>query len=283
MALHRLFAAPVMVAVVAVTGCASTPELDSREALPAWTAKSQFVDAATTHHVFVGMGQAATEPEAKRRAASDAQAQYVRAVGGIVTTSQRVRESGETDSTGISSTVVTSERYTGSSSSALLHNTETEYVVTRGDYGSEAYARMSVPAAVLSEAREAVRREHQQTINRKKEAYKLSRESRVGGASDTFYAFVVERASASSAPGAADIVTERAARQNARHNAKVSAAEKIHGLNVQTAAIQSGSRSAWSNTTSTGTVRTEVIAERVWWEGNTAVAESYVLCWADQE
>jgi len=30
-------------------------------------------------------------------------------------------------------------------------------------------------------------------------------------------------------------------------------------------------------------VRSEVIAERIWWEGNTAVAESYVLGWKNLE
>ncbi|PFG08858.1 hypothetical protein ATI45_1190 [Marinobacter sp. LV10MA510-1] len=269
--------------VLAVTGCASGPVAQDRSGLPAWTTKTQFVDAAASHQVFVGIGQASIEPEAKRRARSDAQAQYIRAVGGTVVTSQRIRESGKSDSDGISQRSVSSERYTGSTSSALLHSTQSEYVVYRDEGSITVYVRMSVPIDVLKDAREEVKRSHEQAIMRKLEAYKLAKESRQGDVDGTVYAFVVGKSSSDRQSGMSAISVERTARERARHDAKVSATEQIHGLNAKSATVQSGSRSNWSYTTSSGTVRSEVIAERIWWEGNTAVAESYVLGWKNLE
>lgn len=269
--------------VLAVTGCASGPVAHDRSELPAWTTKTQFVDAAASRQVFVGIGQAATESEAKRRARSDAQAQYIRAVGGTVVTSQRILESGKSDSDGISHRSVSSERYTGSTSSALLHSTQSEYVTYREKESITVYVRMSVPTDVLRDAREEVKRSHEQAIMRKLEAYKLAKESRQGDVDGTVYAFVVGKSSSGRQSGMSSILVERTAREGARHDAKVSAAEQIHGLEVKSASVQSGSRSNWSYTTSSGAVRSEVIAERIWWEGNTAVAESYVLGWKNQE
>ncbi len=269
--------------VLSVTGCASGPVAHDRSELPTWTTKTQFVDAAASRQVFVGIGQASTEPEAKRRARSDAQAQYIRAVGGTVVTSQRILESGKSDSDGISHRSVSSERYTGSTSSALLHSTQSEYVTYREKESITVYVRMSVPTDVLRDAREEVKRSHEQAIMRKLEAYKLAKESRQGDVDGTVYAFVVGKSSSDRQSGMSAIVVERTAREHARHDAKVSAAEQIHGLEVKSASVQSGSRTNWSYTTSSGAVRSEVIAERIWWEGNTAVAESYVLGWKNQE
>ena len=145
------------------------------------------------------------------------------------------------------------------------------------------YVRMSVPTDVLRDAREEVKRSHEQAIMRKLEAYKLAKESRQGDVDGTVYAFVVGKSSSGRQSGMSSILVERTAREGARHDAKVSAAEQIHGLEVKSASVQSGSRSNWSYTTSSGAVRSEVIAERIWWEGNTAVAESYVLGWKNQE
>lgn len=269
--------------VLAVTGCAPGPVTHDRSELPAWTTKNQFVDSAASRQVFVGIGQASTEPEAKRRARSDAQAQYIRAVGGTVVTSQRIQESGKSDSDGISHRSVSSERYTGSTSSALLHSTQSEYAVYRGGGSVTAYVRMSVPVDVLENAREEVKRSHEQAIMRKLEAYKLAKESRQGDVNGTVYAFIVEKSSSDPQPGMSMIAVERKAREHARHAAKILATEQIHGLSVKSAAVQAGSRSNWSYTTSSGSVRSEVIAERVWWEGSTAVAESYVLGWKNKE
>lgn len=269
--------------VLSVTGCAPGPVTHDRSELPAWTTKSQFVDSAASRQVFVGIGQASTEPEAKRRARSDAQAQYTRAVGGTVVTSQRIQESGKSDSDGISHSSVSSERYTGSTSSALLHSTQSKYVVYRGKGFMTVYVRMSVPTDVLRDAREEVKRSHEQAIMRKLDAYKLARESRQGDVNGTVYAFAVEKSSSDRQLGMSAISVESTARERARHDAKVSAVEQIHGLEVKSASVQSGSRTNWSYTASSGAVRSEVIAERIWWEGNTAVAESYVLGWKNQE
>lgn len=269
--------------VLLATGCVSGPVAQTRSDLPAWTQKTQFIDASATRQVFVGIGQASTEPEATRRARSDAQAQYIRAVGGTVVTSQRIQATETTDPDGISQRSVSSERYTGSTSSALLHSTQSEHAVYREEGSVTAYVRMSVPVDVLENAREEVKRSHEQAIMRKLEAYKLAKESRQGDAGGTVYAFVVEKSSSERQSGMSMISVERKARESARHIARISATEQIHGLSVKSAAVQSGSRSNWSFTTSSGSVRSEVIAERVWWEGRTAVAESYVLSWKNQE
>lgn len=269
--------------VLSVTGCAPGPVTHDRSELPAWTTKTQFFDAAASRQVFVGIGQASTEPEAKRRARSDAQAQYIRAVGGTVVTSQRIQESGKSDSDGISHRSVSSERYMGSTSSALLHSTQSEYVVYQGKGSKTIYVRMSVPTDVLRDAREEVKRSHEQAIIRKLDAYELAKDSRQGDVDGTVYAFVVEKSSSDRQPGMSMISVERKARERARHAAKVSATEQIHGLSVKSAAVQSVRRSNWSYTTSSGSVRSEVIAERIWWEDNTAVAESYVLGWKNQD
>ncbi|WP_417544207.1 hypothetical protein [Marinobacter sp.] len=273
----------IVTTLLSLAGCASGPVAHDRGELPVWTTKTQFIDNTVARHVFVGIGEASTESEAMRRARSDAQAQYIRAVGGIVVTSQRTQATEKTDPGGISQRSVSSERYTGSTSSALLHSTQSEHAIYRGEGPVTAYVRMSVPVDVLENAREEVKRSHEQAIMRKLEAYKLAKESRQGDAGGTVYAFVVEKSSSERQSGMSMISVERKARENARHIARISATEQIHGLSVKSAAVQSGSRSNWSFTTSSGSVRSEIIAERVWWEGSTAVAESYVLGWKNKE
>ena len=273
----------IVTILLSLAGCASGPVAHDRGELPVWTTKTQFIDNTVARHVFVGIGEASTESEAMRRARSDAQAQYIRAVGGTVVTSQRIQTTEKIDPGGISQRSVSRERYTGSTSSALLHNTQSEHAVYRGEGSVTAYVRMSVPVDVLENAREEVKRSHEQAIMRKLEAYKLAKESRQGDEAGTVYAFVVEKSSSDRQPGMSMISVERKARERARHAAKVSATEQIHGLSVKSAAVQSVRRSNWSYTTSSGSVRSEVIAERIWWEGNTAVAKSYVLGWKNQD
>ena len=180
--LHSL---AIVTIFLSLAGCASGPVAHDRDELPAWTTKTQFIDNTAAHHVFVGIGEASTEPEAMRRARSDAQAQYVRAVGGTVVTSQRIQATEKTDPDGISHRSVSSERYTGSTSSALLHSTQSEHAVYRGEGSVTAYVRTSVPVDVLENAREEVKRSHEQAIIRKLDAYELAKDSREGGVGGT--------------------------------------------------------------------------------------------------
>lgn len=263
--------------VVALAGCASGTISQDRSALPGWTTQTQFADA--DRQVFVGIGTAASESEAKRRAQSDAQAQFIRAVGGIVVTSQRIVEAESSDDDGISRRSVSSERYTGSTSAALLHSTESEFAVIRGRESVTVYVRMSVPTHVLESAREEVKRRHEQSIARQIEARKLAQKSRSGDVNGSVYALAVEQASVRRKQGVTDIATERKAREKARHIAKLSVTEQVHGQTVKSVTSQSGSRFNSSYTASSGLVRSEIVAERVWWEGESAVAESYVLGW----
>lgn len=272
-------------AVVAVTGCASVsdPVATSRSELPAWTDKTQFEDEQGARQVFVGIGQAATEAEAKRRARSDAQSQYIRAVGGVVVTSQRVVESSESGADGISQSSVSSERYTGSTSSALLHSTESEYVTHRESGKITVYVRMSVPTKVLEDAQKRVKQQNERAIMRQVEAYRLAHQSREGAVNGNVYAFVVESSSALRKAKMRSISVEREARQKARHQAKIAVAEQVHGVSIKSVSIDSGARIDSSYTSTSGKVQSELIAERVWWEGDAAVAETYMLGWKKQE
>ncbi|WP_417568040.1 hypothetical protein [Marinobacter sp.] len=69
--------------------------------LPSWTSKTQFREPGGKRMVFVGIGQGYSIAQAKTRARSDAQAQLLLAVGGVVITSQKLVESTQTDEDGI--------------------------------------------------------------------------------------------------------------------------------------------------------------------------------------
>lgn len=271
--------------LVLVGGCASVSEPDApgREALPAWTDKSQFEDQGGARQVFVGIGQAGFESEAKRRARSDAQSQYTRAVGSVVVTSQRQRETTSTDDRGISHHSVAGQRYTGSTASALLHSTESEYVTLEEDTAVTVFYRMSMPTQVLEDARDQVKRRDQRAIKREAEAYRLAQDSRGDGVDGYVYALVVEKASAIGGLNRSFIEVEQKARQKARHRARISLAGQVYGSTIKSMAARSGAQFETSYVSTTGHVQSELIAERVWWEGDSAVAEAYMLGWKKQE
>lgn len=270
---------------IGIGGCAtvSEPVAPTRDSLPAWTQQTQFTDVERDRQVFVGIGQASSEALAKQRARSDAQAEFIRAVGGTVVTSKRITESSKTDQDGISSRAVTGESYTGSTSSALLHSTEIEYATSREAGEITVYARMSVPTKVLDDAREQVRRDHDQAVMRKIEARRLAHQSRAGNGDGYHYAFVVESSQAVRASGESHAAVERKAKKKARHKSQVTLTQNIHGVELKAVSASANNQVTSSYTTTSGKVHSEIVAERVWWEGNTAVAESYMLGWKKQE
>jgi hypothetical protein len=275
----------VAVLALGVGGCATVnePSAPAQASLPAWTQQTQFEDSERDRQVFVGIGQGSTEALARQRARSDAQAEFIRAVGGVVVTSKRVTESTQTGQDGISNRSVSGETYTGSTSSALLHSTEIEYVTTRGDGVIKAYARLSVPTEVLNRAREQVRRDHERAIFEAVEARRLARESRTGDIDGYSYAFVVESSQASRSGGESFASVEREAKEKARHQSQVTLTQQVHGVELRSVSASANNQVTSSYTMTSGKVHTEIIAERVWWEGDTAVAESYMLGWKKQE
>lgn len=271
--------------VLGVGGCAtvSEPSAPAQASLPAWTQQTQFEDAERDRQVFVGIGQGSTEALARQRARSDAQAEFIRAVGGVVVTSKRVTESTQMGQDGISSRSVSGETYTGSTSSALLHSTEIEYVTTRGDGVIKAYARLSVPTEVLNKAREQVRRDHERAILEEVEARRLAQASRTGDVDGYSYAFVVESSQASRSGSESFASVEREAKEKARHQSRVTLTQQVHGVELRSVSASANNQVTSSYTMTSGKVHAEIIAERVWWEGDTAVAESYMLGWKKQE
>ena len=275
----------VATVLISVGGCASVsePVAISRASLPAWTDKAQFEDQGGARQIFVGIGQAATEPDAKSMARSDARSQYIQAVGGVVVTSQRVMETTSTDDSGISQHSVSGQRYTGSTSYALLHSTESEYVTLEEDGAVTAFYRMSIPTQVLEDARDRIKRRDKQAIIREAEAYRLARESRGNNVDGYVYAFVVEKASAVRGVNQRPITVEQEARQEARHKAKISLTSQVYGASIKAIAARSGSQFESSYVNTGGHIQSEVIAEHVWWEGDSAVAQTYMLGWKKQE
>lgn len=278
---------PLAIAMLLITvgGCASSagPVATNRAALPAWTNKSHFEDQGGARQVFVGIGQAAMESEAKSLALSDAQGQYIRAAGGEIVTSQRVMESTSTDDSGIAQHSVSGQRYTGSTSSALLHSSESDYVALEKDGTVTAFYRMSVPTHVLVKARDRIRRRDEQAIIREAEAYRLARESRGNSVDGYVYAFVAEKASVVRGVNQRPIIVEQEAKQKARHKARIALTSQVYGSSIKSIAAQSGARFESSYVNTVGHIQSELIAERVWWEGDAAVAETYMLGWKKQE
>jgi hypothetical protein len=192
-------------------------------------------------------------------------------------------ETTSTDDSGISQHSVSGQRYTGTTSYALLHSTESEYVILDEDGAVTAFYRMSVPTQVLEDARDRIQRREEQAIIREAEAYRLARESRGNHVDGYVYAFVVEKGSAVRGVNQSPVTVEQEAKQKARHKAKISLTGQVYGARVKAIAAQSGSQFESSYVSTGGHIQSEIIAEHVWWEGDAAVAQTYMLGWKKQE
>jgi hypothetical protein len=253
--------------------------LQQDDGLPAWTSRTQFHELGGARMVFVGIGQATSIAQAKARARSDAQAQFLSAVGGVVITSQKLVESSQTDEEGIARYSVSGERYTASASQGVFHDGESEFVAQIADNTVTGYFRWSLPTESVQAAREELARKQRAEIHREVEAYRLARQSRQDGVGGYRYAVVRERASAQRAQKELRISVEYEARRKARHLSKVALVNRLNGESIKAYSTHSGERADVSYSSTTGYVRSEVIAERVWWEGEVAVAESFLLGW----
>lgn len=279
----RIIYSAILASATLLAGCAGPAHDSTPVSPPPWVGKTQFEELGGSRQVYVGMGEAASESEARRRALSDAQAQYVRAVGGLVVSSERITERHETGPGGIVDIAYAAERYAGSTTSALIHSSETDYFVDSGSGLVRAYVKMSVPTEVLDKARAIETKRHEETIANLIEGRALSKQSREAVDGEVVYAVVSETASTPRADDDTFVAVERLAREKARHLAKVEATTQVHGIFINAQKASSDGWIASSFSSSSGRIQTEIIAERVWWEGSSAVAESYVLAWAKKE
>ena len=255
-----------------------TPVLKSAE-LPSWTSKTQFREPGGRRMVFVGIGQGDSIAQAKTRARSDAQAQFLLAVGGVVITSQKLVESSQTGEGGIAQYSVSGERYTDSASQSFFQGGDSEFVAHSSGNAVNGYFRLSLPIESVEAARDEVARAHRAEVLRKIEAYRLAALSRRNGVNGYRYAVVQEQASAQRGSNELRISVEYEARRKARHAGRVALVNRLKGASIRAVAVQSAQQVNMSHSSATGFVRSEVVAERVWWEGEEAVAESFLLGW----
>jgi len=247
--------------------------------LPAWTSQTQFREPGGKRMVFVGIGQGDSIAQAKTRARSDAQAQFLLAVGGVVITSQKLVESTQTDEDGIAQYSVAGERYTDSASQSFFQGGDSEFVAHPSGNAVNGYFRLSLPIESVEAARDELSRAHREEVLRKIEAYRLAALSRRNGVNGYRYAVVQEQASAQRGSNELRISVEYEARRKARHAGRVALVNRLKGASIRAVAVQSGQQFNMSNSSATGFVRSEVVAERVWWEGEEVVAESFLLGW----
>jgi len=255
-----------------------TPVLKSAE-LPSWTSKTQFREPGGRRMVFVGIGQGDSIAQAKTRARSDAQAQFLLAVGGVVITSQKLVESSQTGEGGIAQYSVSGERYTDSASQGFFQGGDSEFVAHSSGNVVNGYFRLSLPIESVEAARDEVARAHRAEVVRKIEAYRLAGLSNRNGVNGYRYAVVEQRASARRGTNELRISVEYEARRKARHASKVALLKSLEGASIKTVSAQSDQQVDMSFSSATGVIRSEVVAERVWWEGEEAVAESFLLGW----
>lgn len=255
-----------------------TAVLKSAE-LPSWTSQTQFRELGGKRMVFVGIGQGDSIAEAKTQARSDAQAQFLLAVGGVVITSQKLVESSQTDEDGIAQHSVSGESYTGHSSQGFFQGGKSEFVAHSSGNVVNGYFRLSIPIESVESARDEVARAHRADVLGKIEANRLAGLSRRNGVNGYRYAVVQERASAERGSNELRISVEYEARRKARHAGRVALVNRLKGASIRSVAAHSGQQAKFSHSSATGLVRSEVVAERVWWEGEEAVAESFLLGW----
>lgn len=255
-----------------------TPVLKPAE-LPSWTSQTQFREPGGKRMVFVGIGQGDSITQAKTRARSDAQAQFLLAVGGVVITSQKLVESTQTDEDGIAQYSVSGERYTDSASQGFFQGGDSEFVAHSSGNAVNGYFRLSLPIESVEAARDEVARAYRAEVLRKIEAYRLAGISRRNGVNGYRYAVVQEQASALRGSNELRISVEYEARRKARHASKVALLKSLKGASIKTVSAQSGQQVDMSFFSATGVIRSEVVAERIWWEGEEAVAESFLLGW----
>lgn len=255
-----------------------TPVLKPAE-LPSWTSQTQFREPGGKRMVFVGIGQGDSIAQAKTRARSDAQAQFLLAVGGMVITSQKLVESSQTGEGGIAEYSVSGERYTDSSSQGFFQGGDSEFVAHSSGNGVNGYFRLSLPIESVEAARDEVARAQKAEVLRRIEAYRLAGLSKRNVVNGYRYAVVQEQASAQRGSNELRISVEYEARRKARHAGRVALLNRLKGASITAVAAQSGQQVNMSHSSATGFVRSEVVAERVWWEGEEAVAESFLLGW----
>ena len=134
-----------------------TPVLKSAE-LPSWTSKTQFREPGGRRMVFVGIGQGDSIAQAKTRARSDAQAQFLLAVGGVVITSQKLVESSQTGEGGIAQYSVSGERYIDSSSQGFFQGGDSAFIAHSSGNAVNGYFRLSLPIESVEAARDELSR-----------------------------------------------------------------------------------------------------------------------------
>jgi|GEM_PF-1603429 hypothetical protein len=255
-----------------------TPVLKSAE-LPSWTSKTQFREPGGRRMVFVGIGQGDSIAQAKTRARSDAQAQFLLAVGGVVITSQKLVESSQTGEGGIAQYSLSGERHSDISSRGFFQGGDSEFVAHSSGNDVNGYFRFSLPIESVEAARDEVAHAHRAEVLRKIEAYRLAGISRRNGVNGYRYAVVQQQASALRGSNELRISVEYEARRKARHIGRVSLVNRLKGASIRAVSAKSGQQVDMSHSRATGFVRSEVVAERVWWEGEEAVAESFLLGW----
>lgn len=258
-----------------------TPVLKSAE-LPSWTSKTQFREPGGRRMVFVGIGQGDSIAQAKTLARSDAQAQFLLAVGGVVITSQKLVESSQTGEGGIAQYSVSGERYIDSASQGFFQGGDSEFVAHSSGNAVNGYFRLSLPIESVEAARDEVARAHRAEVLRKIEAFRLAGLSRRNGVNGYRYAVVQEQASAQRGSNELRISVEYEARRKARHASKVALLRSLKGGSIKAVSAQSSQQVDTSFSRATGVIRSEVVAERVWWEGEEAVAESFLLGWVKE-
>lgn len=259
--------------------CADDTSVLKTAELPSWTSKTQFREPGGKRMVFVGIGQGDSIAQAKTRARSDAQAQFLLAVGGVVITSQKLVESTQTDEDGIAQYSVAGERYTDSASQSFFQGGDSEFVAHPSGNAVNGYFRLSLPIESVEAARDELSRAHREEVLRKIEAYRLAALSRRNGVNGYRYAVVQEQASAQRGSNELRISVEYEARRKARHASKVALLKSLKGASIKTVSAHSGQQVDMSFSSATGVIRSEVVAERIWWEGEEAVAESFLLGW----
>lgn len=250
-----------------------------QEDLPAWASQTQFEEHGGKRTVFVGIGHAGSVNDAKELAIADAQAQFLLAVGGVVITSQKVVESSNSGKDGLFDYSRSVERYTGSASQAFFYDAESEFVAQRSGKSVTGYFRLSLPTESIEVSRDEAAREQRIAILGRVEARRLAIKSRTKNVEGYRYAVAHEQASVNREASEMRIAVEYEARRKARHQARVAAANQLYGASVRVLTVDAGNQMNASYSDVSGLVRSEIVAERVWWEGSTAVAESFVLGW----
>jgi hypothetical protein len=259
--------------------CADDTSVLKAAELPSWTSKTQFREPGGKRMVFVGIGQGDSIAQAKTRARGGAQAQFLLAVGGLVITSQKLVESSQTGEGGIAQYSLSGESYTDISAQGFFQGGDSEFVAHSSGNAVKGYFRLSLPIESVEAARDEVARAHRAEVLRKIEAYRLAGLSRQHGVNGYRYAVVEQRASALRGTNQLRISVEYEARRKARHASKVALLKSLKGASIKTVSSQSGQQVDMSFSSATGVIRSEVVAERVWWEGGEAVAESFLLGW----